>query len=97
VVLQIGGGVVVTLVQTDGPWCIVKYVPSEKGFPYANPAGAATAETLGGLTLASTIVTWWLLLSGAQPTAATPAPSRREDNAVAETAGEFDGASDVHP
>jgi hypothetical protein len=93
--LPIGGGVVVTLVKTTGPWCIVKYVPSEKGFPYAKPISAGTAETLGGLTLAATVVTWWLLLGGARTTGATSAPSRREDNAVAETAGEFDGASDA--
>jgi hypothetical protein len=93
--LLIGGGVVVTLVKTTGPWCIVKYVPSEKGFPYAKPISAGTAETLGGLTLATTIVRWWLLLGAERPTAARPAPSPSADDAVAETAGEFDGASDV--
>jgi hypothetical protein len=95
VVLPIGGGVVVTLVKTTGPWCIVKYVPSEKGFPYAKPISAGTAETLGGLTLASTIVRWWLLLGAERPTAAMPAPSPSADDAAADTAATFDGGNNV--
>jgi hypothetical protein len=91
--LPIGGGVVVTLVRTTGPWCIVKYVPSEKGFPYAKPASGGTAETLSGLTLASTIVRWWLLLGAERPTAAMPAPSPSADDAAADTAATFDGVS----
>jgi hypothetical protein len=92
--LPIGGGVVVTLVQTDGPWSIVKYVPSEKGFPYAKPVRSGTAGTLGGVTLAATIVRWWLLLGAERPPAAPPAPPSADNN-VAGPAGAFDGENEV--
>jgi hypothetical protein len=95
VLLPIGGGVVVTGVQTTGLWSVVMYVPSEKGFPYSAAVSTAGPDTLGGLRLASTIMTWWLLLGGPRPTAATSGLLASEDKAVAERAGEFDGPSDA--
>jgi len=74
VLLPIGGGVVVTSVQTTGPWSVVMYVPSAKGFPYAAPVTTAGADTLGGVPLASTIISWWLRTGRPRRIARKPTP-----------------------